>query len=91
MTAIMPAGQAAAAPTYAASLADIQAAAARIAGHAHVTPVMTCSTIDKLAGCRLHFKVETLQKGGAFKFRGAFNSVQQLTPEQAAKGVVTHR
>eukprot|EP00878_Enallax_costatus_P028912 GHUV01031276.1.p1 GENE.GHUV01031276.1~~GHUV01031276.1.p1 ORF type:complete len:265 (+),score=81.39 GHUV01031276.1:165-959(+) len=75
---------------YAASLNDIKAAADRLAGKAHVTPVMRCSTLDKLTGHKLHFKCEVFQKGGAFKFRGAYNSVQHLSPEQASKGVVTH-
>ncbi len=69
---------------------DIQNAARRIQGFAHRTPVMTCRTIDELAGCRVFFKCEHLQKVGAFKFRGAYNAVSQLTDEQAAKGVVTH-
>ncbi|KAF6260990.1 serine/threonine dehydratase [Scenedesmus sp. NREL 46B-D3] len=76
--------------TYAASLDDIRAAAQRISDHAHVTPVLTSTTLDRLAGHKLKFKCEIFQKGGAFKFRGAFNSVQQLPPEQAKKGVVTH-
>ncbi|KAF8072725.1 hypothetical protein HT031_000385 [Scenedesmus sp. PABB004] len=88
--AMAAAAQPAAAPAYAASLQDIRAAAERIAGHAHVTPVMTCSTLDALAGAELTFKCETLQKGGAFKFRGALNAVRSLSPEQAARGVVTH-
>lgn len=51
-------------PTYAASLEDIQAAAGRIAGHAHVTPVLRSSTLDRLAGGHsLFFKCETFQKG----------------------------
>lgn len=75
---------------YAASLDDIRAAAERIRGHAHITPVLTSTTLDRLAGHKLKFKCEIFQKGGAFKFRGAFNSVQQLSPEQAEKGVVTH-
>jgi threonine dehydratase len=50
--------------TYAAGLSDIQAAAGRIAGHAHVTPVMRCSTLDRLAGGHnLFFKCEIFQKG----------------------------
>jgi len=69
---------------------DIQNAARRLAGVAHRTPVMTCRTIDDLAGCRVFFKCEHLQKVGAFKFRGAFNAVSQLSNEQAAQGVVTH-
>lgn len=69
---------------------NVQRAATTIAGVAHRTPVMTCSAIDKLAGRRLFFKCENFQKVGAFKFRGAFNAVSQLTDEAAANGVVTH-
>ncbi len=69
---------------------SVQRAAARIAGVAHRTPVMTCSAIDELAGRRLFFKCENFQKVGAFKFRGACNAVGQLSDEDAANGVVTH-
>ena len=68
----------------------VQQAAARIASVAHRTPVMTCSAIDEIAGRRLFFKCENFQKVGAFKFRGAFNAVSQLSDEAAANGVVTH-
>lgn len=77
-------------PTYPATLDDIRAAAARIAAWAHHTPVMTCATLDALAGRRLYFKCEQFQKVGAFKFRGAANAVLQLSPAEAARGVVTH-
>lgn len=69
---------------------DILAAAARIAPHAHATPVLRSSTLDALAGCRLYFKAEPLQRGGAFKFRGACNAVWALEDAEAARGVVTH-
>ena len=49
---------------------DVLAAAARIAPHAHVTPVLRSRALDALAGCELHFKAEPLQRAGAFKFRG---------------------
>lgn len=68
----------------------IRAAAARIAPHAHRTPVFTSSTLDRLCGARLFFKAESLQKGGAFKFRGAANAVLSLADEVAARGVLTH-
>ena len=76
--------------SYAADLAAIRAAAARIAGHAHRTPVLTCSTLDAMAGRRLFFKCENFQKMGAFKFRGALNAVACLDDAAAARGVVTH-
>jgi threonine dehydratase/serine racemase len=75
---------------YAASLDDVNAAAQRIKGLAHCTPVFTCSTLDRLAGRKLYFKCEQFQKSGSFKFRGALNAVRQLAPEVAARGVVTH-
>jgi threonine dehydratase/serine racemase len=75
---------------YAAELGTVQAAARRIEGLAHRTPVMTCATLDRLAGRSLFFKCENLQKVGAFKFRGACNAVMKLAPEIAARGVVTH-
>ncbi|MFD0319855.1 pyridoxal-phosphate dependent enzyme [Lysobacter gummosus] len=74
-----------AAPTY----SDILAAAARIAPHAHATPVMRSRVIDEAAGCELHFKCENLQRGGAFKFRGACNAVFSLSDEEVARGIVT--
>lgn len=76
--------------TYAADLNDVRAAAERIAGLAHRTPVATCATIDRLAGRQVFFKCEHLQKVGAFKFRGACNAVMKLSDEVAARGVATH-
>jgi len=77
-------------PTQTLSIADIRSAAARIAEHAVVTPVIRADALDELAGAKLHFKCEHLQLGGAFKFRGACNAVWALSDEQAARGVVTH-
>jgi threonine dehydratase len=71
-------------------IAEVLAAAARIAPHASVTPVLRSHVLDTQAGARLYFKAEHLQRSGAFKFRGACNAVWALTPEQAARGVVTH-
>lgn len=76
--------------TYAADLPMIRAAAQRISGLAHRTPVSTCSTLDRLAGRLLFFKCEHLQKVGAFKFRGACNAVMKLTKDEAVRGVITH-
>jgi threonine dehydratase/serine racemase len=75
---------------YAANLEAVQAAARRLAGWAHRTPVVTCATLDRLAGRELFFKCEHLQKAGAFKFRGACNAVMKLSTEVAARGVATH-
>ena len=65
-------------------------AAARIAPHAAVTPVLRSQTLDALAGAQLAFKAEHLQRSGAFKFRGACNAVWSLPAKQAPAGVVTH-
>ena len=72
------------------NLAGIRAAHRRIAAQVHHTPVLTCSTLSRLAGNELFFKCENFQRVGAFKFRGACNAVLSLSAEQAAKGVVTH-
>lgn len=72
------------------ALEDIRAAHERIRGHIHRTPVLTCRTIDQMAGAALFFKCENLQKVGAFKIRGATNAVFSLTDEEASHGVATH-
>ena len=77
-------------PTPLPTFHDVLAAAARIAPHAHATPVLRSRVLDELAGCHLHFKAEPLQRAGAFKFRGACNAVWALEAEQAGRGVVTH-
>lgn len=69
---------------------DVRDAAARIDGHVHLTPVMTSASIDALVGCRVHFKCEHLQRGGAFKARGATNAVLALDDVTAARGVAAH-
>ena len=71
------------------SLDDIQVAHRRIAPFIHRTPVMTCAALDKMAGARLYFKCENLQKTGSFKIRGATNAILQLSAAEAARGVVT--
>lgn len=71
-------------------LADIRGAAARIAPHARITPVLRSDVLDELAGATLYFKCEHLQRGGAFKFRGACNAVWALPDDVAKRGVVTH-
>jgi threonine dehydratase/serine racemase len=75
---------------YACDLAAIREAAKRIRGIVHRTPVMTSDTFDRLAGRRVFFKCENLQKVGAFKYRGATNAVLKLSDAEAARGVVTH-
>jgi threonine dehydratase len=69
---------------------DVLAAAARIAPHARVTPVLHSDSLDALVGAELHFKCEMFQRAGAFKFRGACNAVWSLDDETAARGVLTH-
>jgi threonine dehydratase len=67
---------------------DVAAAAGRIEGHAHRTPVLTSRTIDDEIGAKVFFKCENYQRMGAFKFRGAFNALSRFTPEQRRNGVV---
>src|SRR3954464_14407111 len=69
---------------------DIEQAAARIAGAAHRTPVLTSRTADQLAGAQLFFKCENFQRMGAFKFRGAYNALARFTDEQRRAGVLTY-
>ena len=71
-------------PTY----EDVAAAAERIDGIAHRTPVLTSRTADARMGGTLFFKAENLQRGGAFKFRGAYNAIARLSPEAKRLGVV---
>ncbi|HET7403423.1 MAG TPA: threo-3-hydroxy-L-aspartate ammonia-lyase [Usitatibacter sp.] len=68
--------------------ADIEAAAARLAGVAHRTPVVTSSQFDARSGCHAFFKCENLQRMGAFKFRGAYNALSILAPDEKRRGVV---
>ncbi len=68
--------------------ADIEAAAARIQGVAHRTPVLTSRTLDALLGCSVFMKAENLQRMGAFKFRGGYNAINALSDAQRARGVV---
>jgi len=69
---------------------DLREAHERIRGLIHRTPVMTSATLDRESGKGVFLKCENLQRGGAFKFRGACNAILQLTAEERARGVVTH-
>nr|MCW2727372.1 Threo-3-hydroxyaspartate ammonia-lyase [Aeromicrobium sp.] len=69
---------------------DVRVAAGRLSGVAIRTPVMRSDLLDELCGCRVHLKAEMFQRTGSFKFRGAYNAVVSLTPEQQAAGVVTY-
>ncbi|MEE4261211.1 MAG: threo-3-hydroxy-L-aspartate ammonia-lyase [Desulfobacteraceae bacterium] len=62
----------------------------RIKGHAHVTPVMTSQTLNDITGAQIFLKCENFQRMGAFKFRGAYNAMSQLTAEQKERGVITY-
>ena len=72
------------------SFDDVRAAAARIAGRVHRTPVMTSRSVSERCGGEVHFKCENFQRIGAFKARGAINAVFSLDDEAAARGVATH-
>jgi threonine dehydratase len=67
---------------------DIAAAHERIRAQARRTPVLTSSTIDALTGAKVFFKCENLQRMGAFKFRGAYNALSQLGPDERKRGVL---
>jgi threonine dehydratase len=69
---------------------DVAAAAARLAGVAHRTPVLSSRTADARTGATVFFKCENLQRIGAFKFRGAYNALAQFTPEQRRVGVIAY-
>lgn len=71
------------------SINDVHEAASRIRGFAHRTPVHTSRTVDGLCGATVFFKCENFQRGGAFKFRGAYNALSRLPAEQRAAGVLT--
>jgi len=72
------------------SFSDIEKAHTRIRPYIHQTPVLSSQSINEIVGANLFFKCENLQKVGAFKFRGACNSVFSLTDEEAQNGVCTH-
>jgi threo-3-hydroxy-L-aspartate ammonia-lyase len=69
---------------------DVVAAAERLRGHAHRTPVATSRTLDEALGARVFLKCENLQRMGAFKFRGAYNAISRLTPAERTRGVLAY-
>lgn len=71
------------------SFGDVEAAAVRVAPHVHHTPVLTSRTADERLQAQLFFKCENLQRGGAFKARGGFNALLQLSDDQRSAGVIT--
>ena len=68
--------------------ADVQAAAVRLRGGAHRTPVLTSRSADAALRAQLYFKCENFQRMGAFKFRGAYNALSALSPAARERGVV---
>ena len=72
------------------SKSDILNASERMIPVIHRTPVLTCTSIDEIIGCELYFKCENFQKVGAFKYRGASNTILQLSRDQIKNGVATH-
>ena len=79
---------ASATPSALPTFADVQAAAQRLQGVAHRTPVLHSSTLNKLTGAEFFFKCENFQRMGAFKFRGGYNALAQFSPEQHQRGVL---
>jgi threonine dehydratase len=77
-------------PARTVSFADVEAAAARLAGQAVVTPLIESPALNARIGARVLIKPETLQRVGAFKFRGAYNRLVQLSPEERRRGVVAY-
>ena len=69
---------------------EVEEAYERIKEIVNPTPVMTSSTLNRITGSECFFKCENFQKTGTFKFRGAYNALSQLSPEQKKKGVITH-
>ncbi len=72
------------------TLDEVQAAARRLHGRIHRTPVVSCQSFDDASGYRVFFKCESLQRAGAFKIRGALNKLLSLPPEERARGVVAY-
>jgi len=71
-------------------LKDVERAAERLAGIAHRTPVLTSRTLDERTDARVHVKAECFQRGGAFKFRGAFNKISSLEEDALRRGVLAY-
>ncbi len=78
------------APTVTVKIADVEAAAMRLANIAHRTPVLTSTTVNERTNSQVFFKCENFQRAGSFKFRGAYNALAQLSQEHKQRGVLTH-
>ena len=72
------------------TLADVRDAARRLAGVAHRTPVLRSRTLDDRVGAQVFVKCENLQRAGAFKFRGAYNAISRLSPQQLRRGIAAY-
>ena len=72
------------------TLDDVRAAAARLDGIANRTPIFTSRTLDERIGAAVHVKAECFQRGGAFKFRGAYNKIASLAPDVRGRGVLAY-
>ena len=72
------------------TITDVRRAAARLVGVAWRTPMLRCPAVDERTGAEVFLKAENLQRGGAFKFRGAYNAVSSLSSDEMSRGVVTH-
>src|SRR6195952_4768462 len=70
------------------TIADVDAAAAKLQGVAIRTPLLNSPVLDAATGARIFLKAETLQRTGSFKFRGAYNKISSIAPEKRAGGVV---
>jgi threonine dehydratase len=68
----------------------VQAASKRLRGHAHITPIMNSRTLNQRVGAEVYLKCENFQRVGAFKFRGAYNAMSQLSDKDSKRGVITH-
>ena len=71
-------------------LEDVERAAERLRGVAHHTPVLTSRTLDERVAARVHLKAECFQRGGAFKFRGAYNKISSLDEDALRRGVIAY-
>src|SRR5438093_13196333 len=71
------------------TFADVESAARQISGVAHRTPVATSRTVNGRTGAEMFFKCENLQRAGAFKFRGAYNALSRLSPDERRRGILT--
>ncbi|MFX1408439.1 MAG: pyridoxal-phosphate dependent enzyme, partial [Promethearchaeota archaeon] len=72
------------------SFQGIEDAYKRVKGIVNNTPVMTSRTLNRITGADVYFKCENFQRVGAFKFRGAYNALSQLSDDEKKRGIITH-